>query len=462
MRIGLIVDHPKRDLAGVALVAYEIAKRGGEAIIVPMYEQGVDVPRLGLDAIVVNFARPANRMLLERYNAAGLKVFVLDTEGGVLAKQGGNSPASMARTVRDDGYSGLLAGYLFWGSELHDAFVREATMPPQRLYVTGCPRFDLAARPWRGLLAADRKGYLLVNANFPLVNPRFSGSSSRERDTMINARWDAAYVDRLLGDLRAVFPRYLQAIRELALARPLRQIVVRPHPFESETPYRETLGDLPNVEVNGDGNVLNVIHNSASILHLNCGTAIEAVMLEKLPIQLGFLNTEATARHAELPAQVSRDVSSVAELISVVDDIEAEAARFPFAEKTRRHVYPYFHEVDGMASARVADILMRDAPTQRGKPWRSLGAVLTGSRRRPSIGQVLKGFSSAILGSATASHMRAQLDPRRRDKVITPDAVNALIVRIAAHEQAAGRTPQVTRVLSSAGLPLASIAVRAS
>jgi surface carbohydrate biosynthesis protein len=462
MRIGLIVDHPKRDLAGVALVAYEIAKRGGEAVVVPMYEQGVDIPRLGLDAVVVNFVRPANRMMLERYAAAGIKVFVLDTEGGVLAKEGGNSPASLARTVRNEGYAPLLAGYLFWGSELYDAFVREGAMPPDRLHVTGCPRFDLAARSWRALLVAERQGYLLVNANFPLVNPRFSGSSSRERDAMISAGWDAGYVDRLLGDLRAVFPRYLQTIRELALARPGRKVLVRPHPFENEQPYRAAIGDLPNVEVNGDGNVLEVIHNAKSILHLNCGTAIEAVMLEKLPLQLGFLNTDATAHHAELPAQVSRNVDSLTELLAATDDVEGETARFPFAETMRGHIRRYFHDVDGNASARVADIVMREAGTRRGKPWRSFGAVLTGSRRRPSKEQFVKGVASAILGSATTSQLRSRLDPRRRDKIVAPEVVRSLVSRFAAHEKSHAGALQVTRVRSALGMPLASISVRAS
>ena len=104
MRVGLIVDHPKRDLEGSVLIAHELAKRGVEAVIVPMYEQGLDVPRLGLDAIVANYARPGNRTLLERYAEAGIKVFVLDTEGGVLAESGGNSPESMARAIRDGGY----------------------------------------------------------------------------------------------------------------------------------------------------------------------------------------------------------------------------------------------------------------------------------------------------------------------------------------------------------------------
>jgi len=44
VRIGLVVDHPKRDLAGSVLLAYQLARRSASVVIVPMYEQAVDVP----------------------------------------------------------------------------------------------------------------------------------------------------------------------------------------------------------------------------------------------------------------------------------------------------------------------------------------------------------------------------------------------------------------------------------
>ena len=51
------------------------------------------------------------------------------------------------------------------------------------------------------------------------------------------------------------------------------------------------------------------------IIHLNCGTAVEAVLLGKLPVQLEYLNTPATAGHALLPARVSRAAMSFDELL---------------------------------------------------------------------------------------------------------------------------------------------------
>jgi surface carbohydrate biosynthesis protein len=228
VRIGWVVDHPKRDLAGAVLAAYQLAARGASVVLVPMYEQGVDVPRLGLDTLVVNYARDANLDLMRGFSKAGLPLYVLDTEGGVLAEKGGNSPLSMAAYVRNSGYADILSGYFFWGSRLHSAFIDHKTMSPDRLYLTGCPRFDFAAPRWRTLLDRERRGYLLVNANFPLVNSRFSSKPGAERETMIRAGWDESYIDRFLADLKQVFANYLIEIGRLAAARPDRAILVRP------------------------------------------------------------------------------------------------------------------------------------------------------------------------------------------------------------------------------------------
>src|SRR6185437_11692022 len=135
--IGWVIDHPKRDLPGAVLAAYQLITRGASVVIVPMYEQGVDVPRLGLDTLVVNYARDANLDLMQAYSRAGLPLYVLDTEGGVLAERGGNSPPAMAAYVRNSGYADILSGYFFWGSRLQAAFREHETMPPARLEPRG-------------------------------------------------------------------------------------------------------------------------------------------------------------------------------------------------------------------------------------------------------------------------------------------------------------------------------------
>ena len=423
-----------------------------------MYEQGVDVPRLGLDTLVVNYARDANLDLMRSFAKAGLALHVLDTEGGVLAEKGGNSPPAMAAYVRNSGYADILSGYFFWGGRLHAAFNDNRTMPSDRLHLTGCPRFDFAAPRWRTLLDGKRRGYLLVNANFPLVNSRFSSKPGAEREAMIRAGWDGPYVDRFIADLRQVFANYLVEIARLAAARPDRAILVRPHPFESEEVYRTALAQHANVVVDGTGSVLDMIQNAAAVVHLNCGTAVEAVLLEKLPVQLEYLNTPATSGHALLPARVSRAVNSFDELLAVVDRLDEETRTFDFAGVHSANIEAFFYRNDGAAAERVADIVLRG--NDRRQPFVSLAGALRGSRPNPSLGQIAKGAASLAFGSAATEKFRTWFSPARRDKRIEPADVGSLLRRIAVHDQRDPALFTATRARCAAtGLPLASIVV---
>lgn len=454
MRIGWVVDHPKRDLAGGVLAAYRLAARGASVAIVPMYEQGVDVPRLGLDTLVVNYARDVNLDLMQSFAKAGLALYVLDTEGGVLAEKGVNSPPVLAAYVHNSGYADILAGHFFWGGRLHAAFNDNQTMQASRLHLTGCPRFDFAAPRWRKLLDGPRRGYLLVNANFPAVNSRFGA----EREAMIRNGADPAYLDRLHTDLKQVFVNYLVEIGRLAAARPDRAILVRPHPFENEDVYRTALAQYSNVVVDGTGSVLDMIQNAAAIIHLNCGTAVEAVLLGKLPIQLEYLNTPATAGHARLPARVSRPTMSFEELLDVVDHIDEETAKFDFAGVHAANIDPFFYRNDGLAAERVADVLL--GTKDPGRPFVSLASALRGTRPNPSAGQIAKGAASLVVGSAATEKLRTWFSPARRDKRIEPADVTALLRRIAIHDQCDPSLFTAARArCARTGLPLASIIV---
>jgi surface carbohydrate biosynthesis protein len=439
------------------MLAYALARRGASVAIVPMYEQAVDVPRLGLDSLVVNYARSINLDLMQSYAKAGLALYVLDTEGGVLTEKGSNSPPLMAAYMRDSGYANILSGYFFWGGRLHEAFRDGAVMPADRLHVTGCPRFDYAAPRWRKLLDGGSQGYLLVNANFPFVNPRFAGKPSAERDAMVAAGWDAAYLDLFQADLKQVFANYLVELDRLAAARPDRPILVRPHPFENDEVYRTALAGRSNVVVDGTGNVLERIRDSAAVIHLNCGTAVEAVLLGKLPVQLEYLNTKVTAERASLPARVSRSVDSFDGLLSVIDNLDAETRAFDFADIHASNIEPFFYLNDGLAADRVAGVLT-GANSRR--PYVSLASVLSGTRSRPSLGQVAKGAASLVLGSAVTERLRSRANPVRRDKRIEPAAVATLIEQIARHDQ----TDPASLVAARArcvvtGLPLASVVI---
>lgn len=460
MKIGYIVDHPKRDLDGAIRVAHAFVKRGVETFLIPLYDQGTDVPLLGLDALIVNYARPINLPLVQGYVAMGIPVFVLDTEGGILSETGANSADGLSTYIHNSEYRELLSGYLFWGSLLRDAFAAADALPTSRLHVTGCPRFDFASPRWDDTLEFPRDGYVLVNANFPLVNPAFARDGDAESTVLVNSGWDPDYVARMLADQRQILRGYLNAIHGAASALPEQAFLVRPHPFENADIYRDKFSDLDNVSVNGRGNVLNVIRHSACVLHLNCGTSIEAVMLRRPPISMEFLNTPHMAGHSTLPSRISETAMSMKQLHAMLADLDATRARFDFDATYREFIRPYFHENDGAAGDRVADAVIKtitansDHQARRQILW-----SLRSSRHRSRIGQKIQSALANLLGSAASARLRALHQPKRREKFLDLIATRDVIGKLARHEDTPVAHVSPARHPLS-GLPLASLRVR--
>src|SRR4051794_39502735 len=195
--VCLVVDNPLRDLEGLVLLARQLVTRGARATLVPMYEQGFDIPALRPDLVLVNYTRPNNADLIKSYKRAGILVGVLDTEG-----IGGKNADQFASMVKSAGCPDLVDLYCVWGQAQHAAFVRHGTVAADILHATGCPRYDFCAPPWRAALPKPSvgSGYVLINTNFPTVNPRFSDGSSDEEESMVQAGFAREFARQFIAD----------------------------------------------------------------------------------------------------------------------------------------------------------------------------------------------------------------------------------------------------------------------
>lgn len=460
MRVGLVVDHPKRDLGGAVRIAHALASRGAETCLIPLYDQGVDVPLLDLEVLVVNYARPVNLELVKGYVGQGIPVFVLDTEGGVLSQEGANSIRGLTEYMGASPYAQLLSGYLFWGSLLRDAFAEAGILAPGGLHLTGCPRFDVASPRWRDTLAYPSHGYILVNANFPLVNPAFARDAGEETKVLVGSGWQQDYVRRMVEDQKKILAGFLDTVHRLAVRFPQQRFLVRPHPFEGEAIYRTRFADVRNVTVDGSGNVLNVIRHCACLLHLNCGTSIEAVMLERLPVSMEFLNTDHMANHSTLPSRISMKAGSFEQLAAILENLPASRGRFDFDGTYRGHIQGFFHENDGAAGDRVAETLMA-ASTRTRRPGLAgrLAWSLGSSRAVSRMGQRLQAAAANVMGTRTAAWLRSRVQAARQSKALDAEVVRGLARSFAVHE---GRPEPVVGHARHplTRLPLSSILVR--
>lgn len=425
-KIAIVVDNPRRDLPGLVLLAYQFAKRGAAAFLVPMYQQGYDLPLLAPDLVVLNYAREANRGLLESYRDLGFRVAVLDTEGGVLSESGFDSPTNWAASFRDSGLVGLVDDYCFWGQAVYEAFRQHSGMDEASLVLTGCPRYDVCSQPWASMLAYPRSGFILFNTNFSAINPAFTRSFEDEQRLFREQGWEPDYVRELFAELQRVFPRYLDAIEAVARAMPARMVQIRPHPFENETVYQERFADLPNVTIDGKGDIFNAIHGAECIVHLNCGSSVDAVRMGKTPISMEFLNTDIMRRHAPLPSRISCHAKGLEDLSALAGNPSLRATRYDLGA-ARCEIEPWYHLSDGRAAERVADFLLSKGGKKSRTVSKSLRAAIRGGQLRPSFRQYLLGGLSLVAGSHAASMAVDRLQNAREGKRINYDAVCELI-----------------------------------
>lgn len=455
LSIGYIVDHPKRDLSGAIQFARALLDRGCNAYVIPLYEQGIDVPLLGLDAVVVNFARPANLALVAGYRAIGLPVFVMDTEGGNHTVAGSNTPQRLAELLRERGFAKLLTGHFFWGPALRDMFAEHSGMADSQLITTGCPRFDYASERWRPLLQSPERDYVLVNSNFSLINPQFSSSQDAERVAMTDTGWEAGYVDRLIEALKIAVRAFTDEVARLATDLPDTRFVYRPHPFENHDFYRARFSTFRNVVVRGEGDVLSAIAHARCVLHLNCATAVESTMLGCLPISLEYLNTPTLLNHAPLPSQISCHARDYEHALALVRDGSGDA--FDFSARYREFVQPWWYLNDGGAADRMVEALLERLEPSHRSP--AIAQSLRGSRCTPSLGQRLQGAAANVLGSHMLSKLRAALNPKRRGKRLEVPEVRSALERLRAVENVGAF--EVTHARHPyTGLPLASMVCR--
>jgi surface carbohydrate biosynthesis protein len=436
--ISLIVDNPARDLDGLVLQAFELASRGGKALLVPMYDQAYDVPSSGSDAVILNYLRPNNVDLAIGWKRGGMRILVLDTEGAA-----GKTAEDYAQLVTSVEGLDLVDAYCVWGEGQYRALLQTGHLDADRAVLTGCPRYDFCATQWQGALAQPdvKPGYLLVNTNFCAATPRFSAGPEAEAAAMVSAGFSADHARTFVADAAVAQRGMIELVRGIAMAIPDISIILRPHPFESHAPY-ESLLDLPQVSLRADGTSIQWIARASALLHLNCSTAIEAVMLGREPIAPEFLNTSAL--HVPAPSSVSRAGTNLQSIIDMIATATHGALPAPEPALARfRHdvIARVYFRIDGLAASRVADTVEKLLE----KPTRPAARNVSARGRAVAHGRSLLGPGLFERIRAPVAGLSAE---RRAAKRFSAAHVRALLERIAA---AAGKPAPTVRPMTARG-----------
>lgn len=287
LTVCLIVDNPLRDLDGLILVAYYLSQKNVVVYLVPMYVQATDVLAIKPDLVLLNYLRPNNLYLAQQYKSKGISIGVLDTEGFF-----GNEPDEFAKLITSVGNIGFVDLYCCWGLAQYKALLKTKKFKKTTLKLTGCPRYDFCNTVLRSSLSkiSNIGKFVLINANFPTINPLFSKGSDSEKGTMVEAGFDPDFADQYINDARIAFTSMIKLVKNISTKFKNVNFVLRPHPFENMNGYSQ-LKHIKNVFLKQEKTSIEWINSAICLIHLNCSTAVEAAMLGKQSISPAWLNT---------------------------------------------------------------------------------------------------------------------------------------------------------------------------
>ena len=216
-----------------------------------------------------------------------------------------------------------------WGNKHAEMLKSSAPEYEERIKIVGNPRIDLCRAEFRKSIEKEadkiRKKYdkfILINGNFGSFN--HSKGIGYTWDSLESKGWLDTSADRQYHEVRialqgTIFNNFKELIPFLVEHTSL-NIVVRPHPSESLTPWLKISEKYDErVIVKRSGNVLPWIMASEVLLHNGCTTAVEAFVLNKPAISY---RPETSVEHeAALPHAVSNQAMSKNEVLDIMKNV---------------------------------------------------------------------------------------------------------------------------------------------
>lgn len=359
-RIALFVANHTRDLSGIVLTAWELARRGATCYILPYREGRNEVWALAPDFVLLPVIRPYQAKQARQFVETGIQFGLLDTEGVVWS-----SMDEYKQTLWDDVTLTRKANCIcLWGPGVADHTVEDGIFGESQTYITGCPRFDYYAEPLASVYrkptnwsSEPRRKSILLNTNFttanldgvpyPTVIDNYVATYGFPREEVL--RW-------YKNELEAI-EEMSKLANQLAKDFPDVDVILRPHPEEKVDTYKQKLADVPNIHLSKSRYIAPWILSASAVIQRSCTTAIEA-SLAGLP---AFSPQWIPAPNFyPIPESVSLPCENYNQLKSMLDEILSGEFQMPqpVQEKIDSIIGKWFHKIDGLAYSRVADAIL--------------------------------------------------------------------------------------------------------
>lgn len=354
-KVCLIIDNPLRDLDSMILLAYHLANKDVDVYLTSMQDQEYEIASICPDYVLVNYVRPNNKSFLERIYRSGIKIGVLDTEGGAVIM---DLEESLIYMIKNGAYT-CVTDYFVWGKVQYNAIVNSKLIPSENIYITGTPRYDFCCEPWIKVYEHPNKNqnYILVNTNFPLIFPKFQTFEKEIETFNTLTNFSMSEIIKITNEFHSNWANLIESIIVISKKFDI-DIIIRPHPFENELVYEKIFFNYKNVKIIKEGSVIPWLYYSNLLIHRDCSTAIEASFMNVLAVSIEYPILFENHRQ-EIPRQVSEKVTDVNELINITQKIIIKEKNFKNTELNKHIASNWYRAIDGNSSELISNIILQ-------------------------------------------------------------------------------------------------------
>jgi surface carbohydrate biosynthesis protein len=160
-----------------------------------------------------------------------------------------------------------------------------------RIMATGYPPFDLTQRRFRtfheqpDIIQEHGNNYILINTSFAYANnmmgfDRYMKMLSNMDEWKIYADPEYLKTQKTIYDhQKLMVDAIIELTHQLCTWFPERHIIIRPHPGEDSSFYNDKTAQLNNVFVEGKGTAREWIASAGFVIHHDCTTGMEALLM---------------------------------------------------------------------------------------------------------------------------------------------------------------------------------------
>ncbi len=337
LNLYIPVETVARELDGKLLLALHASARGHNVVLGNRSMMSNVMHRFEPGIYLAHNFNQKRRRFLGILRQLGHRIVGLDEEGLVWL----NEKSYCYRRV-DPEAMGCLDMVFAWGSEHARVLEPVAREQDVEIVAVGNPRADILRAPLREMYRSSAEklqekygNFILINSNFGILNFALSegdGDGKKTDAELCQLAQKYRFPEGFFKFRYAVYRAFVEMLADLSARFSDRQIIIRPHPSENPSAWKQAAKGLDNIYVHYDAELIPWLMAADAVIHNGCTTALETAILGRPAIM--YRPVEGGEFEIRQPLRVSivaEDKDSLFEAIanpqSSNELIEAELAK---------------------------------------------------------------------------------------------------------------------------------------